>query len=814
MHTLLQDLRISIRSLGRSLGFSVTAVLTVGLGIGAVTSVFSAVNSILLTPFDFQDPEHLVMLREAIREQNYAPGPDSYKDYINWKSNSRSLAEAAIFKNQAYSVSADADHPDVVGGLSVSPSFFAVLGSQPVLGRSLLPTEASAGRNNVVILSWSAWHRYFHGDSGAVGRTLRIDGTPKTVVGVLPQGFIFPHMNEMGESVSQTLVRPYEIFAPLLPDTGDSVNYNFLVIARLKPGVSAVQAASELSGLQAAYARAVHLPLNAMVLVKPLSKEALGGVTTALWLLLGAVGAVLLIGCVNLANLQLVRAVAREREVAVRLALGASRGRLFFSALNDSLVLASIGGAFGVLLSFLGTRLFVAVAPSALPRLSQTHVSWSVLAVAAGLSISTAMLFGTTPALRLVGVDPRTAMQTSANRVVNTYEGQRTRHLLVGAQVACTVVLLIVAGLLLSSFSKLLMQHRDFESEHLTLVQTRLAGPQYGSAPNESIGVRAGFIDRALTGLGGVAGVESVAMTSEMPLAGETWVSDVLRPDHPLPPGHEPSANMRWVSPSYVSTLKISLLEGRDLGESDRDHPTNVLVSGQMARAVWPGEDPLGRTFKAGGKTTYTVVGVVADARINDLRTTANMIYIPYWQNPWWRMYFLVRSPLPTSRLADSIRQIIWNIDPQVAIPTLKSMDDQVDDSVATERFQTVLLSSFGAAALLLALLGVYGVLAYSVSLRQQEFGIRIALGSDKVCLMWLVLRQAAIPTVAGAVVGLLSSFLVTRWVGSLLYDTKPTDPGVISCSIGVLFLVALLAALFPARRAASVDPMKVLRGE
>jgi len=303
-------------------------------------------------------------------------------------------------------------------------------------------------------------------------------------------------------------------------------------------------------------------------------------------------------------------------------------------------------------------------------------------------------------------------------------------------------------------------------------------------------------------------------MTSEMPIGGETWVSSIVRADRPVPPGQEPLANIRWVSPSYVSTLKIPVLAGRDLEAADQNHPTNVLISEQTVRAAWPGQDPVGRTFVVDGETKYTVVGVVADARINDLKRTASMVYVPYWQNPWWRAFFFIRSPQPSAALADSIRRTIWNIDPQVAIPTLKSMDEQVNDSVATERFQAKLLSSFGVAALLLAVLGVYGVLAYSVSLRQQEFGIRVALGSDKTALMKLVMRQAAIPVVGGIVTGLVLASGATRWIASLLYETKAGDPAVIVVSTAVLLVAAFLAALLPARRAAAVDPMQALRTE
>jgi predicted permease len=487
---------------------------------------------------------------------------------------------------------------------------------------------------------------------------------------------------------------------------------------------------------------------------------------------------------------------------------------LLRSALMDSIVLAVAGGTLGILLSFTGVRLLIAAAPSSLPRLNETQVSWPLLLAAAGLSILTALLFGALPALRSLRVDPQSAMQANPNRVANTREGQRTRKLLVAGEVACTVVLLIVTGLLVRSFSRLLTQQRAFDSRHVTLAQVDLYAPQYGDSTDKSASVRSGFVDRALENLAQLPGVQSVASTSELPLAGENWVDTIFRPDHPVQKGQEPAANMRWVSPSYLDTLKIPLLEGRNLQPSDRDHPANALISQQTARTIWPGEDPVGKIFTTGGDDKYTVVGVVADARINDLKRTANMVYLPYWENPWWRVYFFIRGSQPTSTMVDSVRREIWNIDPQVAIPVLKSLDDQVRDSVATERFQTMLLSSFGVAALLLALLGIYGVLAYSVSLRQQEFGIRIALGSGKAALMRLVVRQAAVPVVGGVLAGLALALVATRWVESLLYETRVVDPLAISATIAVLLAAALLAALLPARRAASTDPMKSLKTE
>lgn len=817
MQNFLQDLRFSIRTLRKSPGFAVTAILTLALGIGAVTAIFSVVDSVLLRPLAFPDPGRLVMLREQQLELASGALPDNPKHFLNWQQNTKTLAGVALFQNSGYSISSGTDHPEIVSGLTVAPNFFSVLGVEPLLGRAFLPGETVKGHDNVVILSWSAWQRYFHGDPAAIGQTLRDGGTPETVVGILPPGFRFPRVSELPTAISQNAAHPYEVFSPLVPDPNqmsDSGDYNYMAVGRLRPGVSLEQAQAELNTIQSAFNRAKKLAVPPSVVVEPLLVEVTGRVSTALWLLLAAVAAVLLIGCVNLANLQLARAVSRERELAVRAALGSGRDRLVWSALADSLVLAAVGGALGILLSFAGVRLFIAAAPRNLPRLAETHVSWAVLAAAAGLSVLTALLFGLMPALRSMHVDPQSALQANTGRVSSSRESRRTRHLLVAAEVACTLTLLIVTGLLVRSFSQLLNQNRDFDSDHVTLAQVYLYAQQYGDQTPKSDLARAAFVDRALADLARLPGVQSVATTSAPPLAGETWIDGVERPDHPVSAERMPSANIRWISPGYAKTLHIPLLSGRDLDASDKLHPTNALISEQAARSIWPGENPVGKTFRLGDVTTFTVVGVVGDARINDLKTTANMIYIPYWQNPWYRQFFLIRSPEATAGLVPAVRRVIWNIDPQVAIPAVDSLDRQVNDSVATERFQTLVLSSFGTAALLLALLGIYGVLAYSVSLRQQEFGIRIALGSDKNSLMRLVARQAALPVGGGIVAGFALAFAATRWVHSLLYETSAADPAAIACSVALLLAAALIAALVPARRAAQTDPMEVLRNE
>jgi predicted permease len=387
---------------------------------------------------------------------------------------------------------------------------------------------------------------------------------------------------------------------------------------------------------------------------------------------------------------------------------------------------------------------------------------------------------------------------------------------MVGAQVAGTVLLLIVTSLVLRSFSHLLHQNRGFDTSYITLAQVDLFTPEYDKA-GQGKAIRVAFADRALAALRQLPGVQSAAITSVAPLTGETWVDTLSRPDHPVPPGKEPPINVRWIDPDYLPTLRAPLVAGRNFMAADRANPYVVLISERTAREGFPGEDPIGHkivNLVPDDKHSLTVIGIVADGRINGLKDNAAMVYAPYWAFPPFASSFLVRSSQPTDALAPEIRQAIWHIDPQVAIPLLKSMDDQVNESVATDRFQAVVLTSFGAAALLLALLGIYGVLVYSVSLRRQEFGIRIALGSDKAALVRLVLYQAAYPVLLGTLAGLATAGVVLRWVHSLLYQTPAMDPVAIGSSVILLLAAAAVAAIVPARRAASVDPMRALRME
>jgi predicted permease len=817
-----RDIRYAVRQLRRSPGFALTAILTLALSIGAATSVFSVVNAVLLKPFAFRDPDHLVVMREAEDEMHSerVSIPDSYRHFLRLKKAATTLEDAAIFTQSGLSVSPGGDHPRIVGAVTASPNLFRLLGVQPMLGRDFVDSDAQKGAASVVVLSYEGWQTFFAGDPKIVGKTLRIGGDPSTVVGVLSPGLRFPQI-ELAPKISfQEGARGVLLFQPLVPSdrdlNADAGNFNFKVIARLKPGVTLSQASAELEALQRAYTLSAHLPIHLGIALTPLAKDVASGVSGALWMLFAAVGAVLLIACVNLANLQLARAVNAEGETAVRAALGASRGQLVRARLTESLVLAFAGGAAGAALAFGGVRLLLAAAPASIPRLNEVKVSLPVLLFSAGLSIAAAIVFGILPALRSFRIAPQTALQANSTRSANTQESQRTRSLMVATQVACTVVLLIVTSLSLRSFSRLLRQNRGFDSDHVTLAQVDLFAPQYGDLSSPTT-AKLSFADRTLAALDRLPSVQSVALTSAAPLTGETWVDNFSRPDHPVPLADQPYVNVRFINPAYLPTMKISLVSGRNIAAADRANPYVALISERTALEAFPGEDPLGKKVDSvdpDGNHPFTVIGVVADTRVNGLKDTAAMVYLPYWTYTPWTLSFLVRSSQPNDALIPEMRRAIWGIDPQVAIPTLKSMDEQVSDSVAADRFQTIVLSGFGAAALLLALLGVYGVLAYSVSLRRQEFGIRIALGSGKEALIGLVLWQAARPVLLGTGVGLAMALLVLHWVRALLYQAPVMDPLAVGGSVLLLLVAAAIAAMIPARRAASTDPMSTLRAE
>jgi predicted permease len=815
------DLKIALRQLRKTPSFTLVALLIIALGIGASTAVFSIVDSVLLRPYAFRNPDQLIVWREVIQEavSRYPTLPDNYRHYLYLKAHSATVADAAILQNASFAVEAGNDHPQIVKGLRVSPNFFSVLGVSPMLGRTFLPEEAQQGGDDKILITWTAWHAFFQADSSVIGRSLRIKGRQTTVIGVLPKDFEFPTVNEMpgGETGREAL--PYEIFQPLVPtkeeQTADDTDWSSLVVARLKQGATAKEAGGELDGMMKAYSANNHLPIHLDAVVEPFSQEVTGNISKALWLLLAAVLSLLLIACVNLASLQLARATVRDRDNALRAALGAGRIRLFQATLMESLVLSVVGGAAGILLALGGTHVLQVIAPENLPRLHQIQISWPVLVFACSVSVLVAILSGTLPALRSLRADPHRALQAASTRVANPRQAALARRILVTFEIACTVVLLIVTGLVVRSFSRVLNQHHDFNASHVTIAEVDLLNPRYEyvEGMDSHISARSSFIDRTLERLRANAGVESAAITSNMPLTGDANVYSIYRPDHPLPESELPLANLRNISPGYFAAMQTPVRIGTDFTESEREHPNSAIVSQRAARAAWPDSQPLGRRFKINGRI-YTVIGIAADARIANLKEDIPVVYLPFWHDPPASVYFLIRSSQSLDALAPAIRRQIWEIDPEAAIPLIKSLDTRMAESVAPERLQTIVLSSFGLAALILSILGVYGVLAYSVSLRTPEFGIRIALGSSKIALIWLVLVEASKPVVAGMALGSLASIGATRAISSLLYETSAADPGSIGASLGLLLLATSLAAFLPAYRASKTDPMRVLREE
>ncbi|MBV9760867.1 MAG: ABC transporter permease [Acidobacteriaceae bacterium] len=815
-----RDVRLALRGLRKSPGFTLTALLTLAFGIGAVTSVFSVVDAVLLKPFAFPDPQRLLVLREAVDDSSagHAAIPVNYRHFLRIKQQSHAIEDAAIFHQRGVSVFAEGEHPQIVGCVTASPNLFHVLGVEPILGRGFTESDARKGAARVVLLSYSAWQSFFAGDPDAIGKQLRLGGEPSIVIGVLPAGLKFPHIALAPKIPFAETASGAQLFQPLIPSDldlkADMGNFNYRAIARLTPGATLAQASAELNALQESYSLSAHLPFRFGIALTPLAQDVASGVSGALWLLFAAVAAVLLIACVNLASLQLARAVNAERQTAVCAALGAGRLQLLQSRLAESLLLALAGGAAGAALAFAGVRLFLAFVPASVPRIDEVRVNIPVLLFAAGISILSAFAFGALPALRSLRVHPVSALHSI--RIANTRHALAARNLMVSIQVACTIVLLIVTSLALRSFSHLMRQARGFETSHVTLAQVDLFAPQYGDNRGDAAkALRSQVIDRLLSALGQLPGVRSAAVTSVAPLTGETWVDNLFRPDHPVTPGKEPAVNVRWIDPAYLPTLHIPLLAGRNLAPSDRAAPAVALISERTARDGFPGENPIGHVIVnliPGDSRPIRIVGIVADGRINGLKDDARMVYLPYWAYPPYTLSFLVRSSRPSDAIAPDIRRAIWHADPQLAIPALKSMDDQVSDSVATDRFQATLLASFGIAALLLALLGIYGVLAYSVSLRTQEFGVRIALGSGKRALVRLVLYQAARPVFFGTFAGLLAAAVLLRSLRSLFYRPPSFDSLAIGASVVLLLLAATLAAILPARRAASVDPIRALR--
>lgn len=817
---LLQEIRYAFRQLGKAPGFTIVAILTLALGIGGSTSVFTVVDSVLLKPLTYQNSGQLVVAWERADFLSGYMGPNPRHESL-WKERASTFDDVALVSQGASGVSLGTEHPELIGTLRSTPNLLDVLQTTPLLGRGFHADDAIKGHNQVAILTYNLWQRMFQGDKGVIGRTLRIAGVPYQVIGVLPQTFRFPKRSVLSAFPSQQRqggeVQEAGLLVPavLNPNQfGWNSDYgNWVALGRLKPDVTSKQAEAELNTIQEQIIR--EMPADArpnggrnalQAYVQPMQEAVVGSSQMSLWLLLAAVAGLLLIACVNLANAQLGRAITREREAAIRSALGANRGQMIWSSLAENLILAGGGGIAGVWLAYAAVNAFRIYAPIDLPRMGEIHISFSVLLFATVLVVGSGMLFGLLPAVKALHIDPQAALQGSSNRITGTRQSRMARKWLIGLQVFACTALLLVTGFFAKSLLYLLGSDRGFETGHTTVAEVSLSRSIY-----KDLERTISFDDAVLSKLRELPGVQTAALVSAMPLEGETWIDGIFRPDRPT--HNPPMANMRWVSPGYFETIRERLVAGRLFEERDRNAKA-VIISEAAAKAAWPGENPIGRQIRW-RDANYTVIGIVRDARNNSLKLSpANMLYLFYTELPSYSTFFLVRSMQSPEHLATDIRKIIWGSDSTATIARIKSLDAQVTDSLAPERFQALVLGAFAIAALLLAMLGIYGVLSYVVASRKQEIGIRMALGATKQRIYALTIREAAVPVLAGLLGGWIASLIGGRIIRTLLYGVQETDLSV-AVSVAALFLAASLAAAFlPARRAATVDPMEALRTE
>lgn len=807
LHSLLSDIRYGLRLLRRSPGFTALAVLTLALGIGATTAVFSLVNAVLLRDLPYGDPQRLVFLYEQLPGIPGVPleawGPVN-KDFFTWQKESRSFASMAMFTVDGLNASLG-DAAFRVGASRVTADFFRVLGVSPALGRALDDADTQSGNEAVVVISHALWQSRFGGDPGVLGKQMLLNARPYRVVGVMPAGFAFPHGSESIETAGTTT----DIWVPWTMNPQERASRNDdqgNAIGRLRPGMSLSQAQTEIAAITSRFDPPFQqLHQKPRGVVRSFDEEITGGARRPLLVFLAAVLLVLLIACSNVAGLGLARASGRVHEISVRAALGASRLRLVRQLLAESLCLALAAGVLGTALAFGIVRLLVDFHPADIPRIDETSIDTRVLLVTLCLSLATAVLSGLFPAWSGSHFNLNDAIKGSAARVVKGRANWLHGGLIV-AEIALTIVLLTGSGLLIHGFLKLRAVDKGFAS-----LSTVTMGVQLDQRYNQPQ-ARSEFFRSLLARVRAVPGVQEAAAIDHVPLGGGESISQIQVEGYPL--DQKTSFESRLVTPRYFAAMGIPLLEGRDFNDGDTAGRTPVMiVSRSFERRYFPGRPAIGGHVRANG--LQTIVGVVADVRMRGLDVTPPMqIYSPMWQMPTWGGVIVVRGVLPPARIASTLRSLVRNMDRALAVADMRTMEQLVSTASAERRFQTLVLTVFGALSLFLSLLGLYALMAYTVQQRTAEIGIRMALGAQRSAVMGLVLRQGAALWTGGIALGFVCAWGVTRWMRSLLFEVQPTDPLTFVAVAILFFTVALFACYVPARRATRVDPLIALRYE
>lgn len=810
----LQDIRYAFRMLLKRPGFTVIVVLTLALGIGANTTIFSALDAVLLNPLPYKDPDRLVVIWET----NKHLGPEMWDrnevamgNFLDWRSRNQNFDQLAALFDTAMNLTGVGE-PQRIQSCVVTTNFFQAIGVQPMLGRSFLPEEEKPGAPFTVILSHDLWQRQFGSDPNIINKSLTLNAHQVAVVGVMPPGF------ELQFPTSKHV----DMWVPFIIDVADpdyhDRSQNFLyTVARLKPNVSQEQAQGEMS-LIASQLQQQYPETNAErgVRVVPLHKQVVGNVESYLYMLFAAVGFLLLIACTNVAGLLLARVTARHREVAIRIAVGASRWRLIRQLLTESVILSALSGLFGLLLAYGGVKILIALTPSEVPRLHEIGLHVPVFLWTLTISIVTGVLFGLAPAVQASKPDLNTALKESSGRNPGSFKGSGLRNLLVVSEVAVALLLLVGAGLMTKSFVRLQQVDPGFDATNVVSMNIALPTSKYRQ---QQVNV---FYDQLIERLRNLPGVKSVAGIDVLPLSNGNVSSRFLVEGAPFVPlADRPYAGVRVVTPDYFQTMGIPHLRGRSFTEQDQGNtPGVVIVNEALANRYWPNEDAIGKRLGSfeevpGKQKWLEIVGVVGNVRHKAIEMEVmEEVYFPYKQSPGNFMNLVVRTTSDPASMVPAIRSQVLSVDKDQPVSDIMTMDQRVAKSVAAKRFVMFLLGAFSILALGLASVGIYGVMAYLVTQRTQEIGVRMALGAQKRDVLKLVVRKGMALAIIGAAIGLVASLALTRLMRSLLFEVTPTDWLTFVTASTVLLIAALLASYIPAHRATKVDPLTALRYE
>jgi len=818
MHTLARDLRYAVRVLLETPGLALAAVVSLGIGIGANTALFSVVNGLLLRPLPYPDPERLALI------WLHSPGLGVLQDwpspgqFVDLKTQNHSFEDMAIVQGDTRTITG-AGEPVRVEVLRTSSNLFAMLGAKPYLGRLLTGSEDTPGGPRVTVLSHGFWRRQFGGDTGIVGRTITLDNAQITVVGVVGPEFVLNRevIPTVGAIEKMDLFLRLPLGADAQQNRGDE-NYN--VVVRRKPGVTWTAAQADVDAIAARIRAQDRRDPTFGLTVTPLLEQVVGNVRRAVLVLFGAVALVLLVACANVANLLLARAASRERELAVRAAIGAGRGQLVRQLLTESTVLGVVGGVLGLGVAALTLQAVRSINPGDIPRLDQIGLDPRVLFFTFAVSLATGAVFGLAPAFRVLRVDFNAALKAggrsadTAGSLLPSRQG--LRGLLVVAEVALCLMLLVGAGLLVRSFAALTRVPPGFEPDHVLSMRLMISGTDIRERP-----ARAQFYERLDETVGDLPGVKAAGSTGVLPFAASlSWGGMTVEEYTPRPNQPELQMDQRIVTPGYFSAMRVPLLEGRFFSPSDSaDAMPVVIVDEKMARRFWPHESAVGKRVKPGGRDSKnpwrTIVGVVGSVKQYGLEIDGRMVtYYPHKQQPAFDMYLVARTDGDPAAMYPTILQAIRSIDPRIAVYDAAPMQRRVFQSLARQRFATVMLSAFAGFALLLAAVGVYGVMSYLVSQGTRDIGIRMALGAGKPAILRSIFRQGMTLTTSGIVAGLAGALAATRVMQSLLFGVSASDAATFSMVAALLAAVAMIASYVPARRATRVDPMVALRDE